>query len=456
MQSILRSSSFRLLLLYLSLFALSASALLGVVYWATAGFMEREAKATIEAEIQGLAEHYRTDELTGLLDTIQSRLDRNPTSASIYLLTDAFRNPILGNINHLPEALAESSGWVELSLSREQVMDDTPHHALAQVFIIKNRFYLLVGRDVEVLHRTKRMIQDAMVLGLGVTLLMGLIGGLIFSRGVLSRIDRINQTCRHIVQGDLSDRVPVHGSSDELDVLASNFNHMLDQLDEMVENVKRVSDNIAHDMRTPLSRLRQRIEEGLMQPRSEEEYRELLGSASEEVDQLINTFNALLRIAKIEAKQRKDGFEALDLKQLLADVVELYEPLGEDKEQTVHFTMADELNGDFIGDRHLLFQALANLLDNAIKYSPEGGDICVSFTLVDGQRVIRVQDSGEGIAPENHKRVMQRFFRQDSSRTTKGVGLGLSLVNAVFKLHNIHIRFENQDKGMAVICQLPA
>lgn len=453
MQRVIRSSSFRLLLLYLLLFTLSTSSLLGVIYWATAGFMEREAKATIEAEIASLAEHYAQNELVGLLDTIQSRLERNPTSASIYLLTDAFRNPIKGNIDRLPESLAKSNGWVELSLSREQVMDDRPHHALAQVFLIKNRFYLLVGRDVEHLYRTKKMIQDAMVLGLVIMILMGLVGGMIVSRSAVSRIDRINQTCRHIVQGDLSDRVPLRGSDDELDVLAGNFNHMLDQLDEMVESVKRVSDNIAHDMRTPLSRLHQRIEEGLMESKTEADYSQVLERAAEEVNQLIQTFNALLRIAQIESKRKKDGFEDLNLVQLLEDVVELYEPLSEDKSQT--FVFEHDATGDFVGDRHLLFQAFANLLDNAIKYSPEGGEVQVKFTQQAGMRVILVEDSGEGIAPENHKRVMQRFFRQDSSRSTAGVGLGLSLVNAVFKLHRIHIQFENKAQGMRVICRLP-
>jgi len=453
MNRLLSSTSFKFALLYMTLFAASVGILLAFLYWSTAGMMERQSRETIEMEVQALAERYQMTGTAGLLDLIQQRLQRNPTSASIYLLTDQDMKPILGNLTHWPKAMPDQ-GWVELELSSDLVLDDKSHAARAKLFVLQNGFHLLVGRDIEHLRKTQTMVFDALCYGLGLTITLGLVGGLLLSRKILRRVENLNRTCKQIMAGDLQQRMPINGSDDELDSLAATLNDMLDRISDLMEGMRRISDSIAHDMRTPLSRLRHTLETGLSEQTDETERRALLERAVDEADSMLSTFNALLRIGKIEAGREREAFIEIWIDQLLSDVVELYEPLAEDKEQLMEVRLQPDLCIE--GDRNLLFQAFANLLDNAIKYSPRGGKISLTLAMVDGKPIAEICDSGPGIPRCEQKKVFQRFYRAEKSRTTQGNGLGLSLVEAVFRLHDIAITLDNCSGGLSVRCDFSA
>ncbi|WP_027857328.1 sensor histidine kinase [Marinobacterium jannaschii] len=453
MNRLLRSTSFKFALLYMTLFAASVGILLAFLYWSTAGMMERQSRETVEMEVQALAERYQMTGTAGLLDLIQKRLQQNPTSASIYLLTDREMKPILGNLRHWPEAMPDQ-GWVELELSSDLVLDDKSHAARAKLFVLQNGFHLLVGRDIENLRKTQKMVFDALCYGLALTITLGLVGGLLLSRKMMRRVDNLNRTCKQIMAGDLQQRMPINGSNDELDRLAHTLNEMLDRISDLMEGMRRISDSIAHDMRTPLSRLRHTLETGLEESTAEADRRALLERAVDEADGMLSTFNALLRIGKIESGQEREAFIDIWIDQLLSDVVELYEPLAEEKQQQLVVSLQPDLCIE--GDRNLLFQAFANLLDNAIKYSPPGGKISLTLSLQDEKPIAEICDSGPGIPASEQKKVFQRFYRAEKSRTTQGNGLGLSLVEAVFRLHDIVISLDNCNSGLSVRCDFSA
>jgi signal transduction histidine kinase len=274
------------------------------------------------------------------------------------------------------------------------------------------------------------------------------------SQRMASRIEAINRTNRDIIDGDLSRRIPLQGTNDELDRLASGLNEMLDRIQALMEEVRRVSDNIAHDLRTPLGRLHNQLDN----LHSEVERAGLDTSSIEqalsESEGLLSTFNALLRIARIEARSRTEGFAQVDLTALVRDAAEYYEPLAEAREQTLAVKADPAVQ--LVGDRDLLFQAIANLLDNAIKYTPRGGEVRVTLAVMaPGTAELTVVDTGPGIPPAARQQVFQRFFRLEDSRSTPGNGLGLSLVEAVVHLHGMTIRVSDNSPGTRITLGIP-
>ncbi len=446
---LLRSFSFRLAFTYMALFGASVLLLLWFIYWSTAAYMSRQADATIAAEITGLAERYDMDGLAGLINVINKRLSRKPTGSSIYLLTTAINTPIAGNLNRWPAIEADKDGWLNFQLENASQGKNKIHLARARSFTLSGDFHLLVGRDIYELEETQRRIIRALILGFVITLILGGGGGFVLSHRVIKRLESINITSREIINGDLSRRSPLHQSGDEFDTLASNLNLMLDRIEELMDDVRRVSDNIAHDLRTPLARLRNRLE--LLRAEQEKTGQDptLAEQAISEADGLLKTFTALLRIARIETRQRKDAFNDVDIRALLHDVVELYEPLAEDKGLSLNLQI--DANVHIQGDRDLLFQAMANLLDNAIKYTPAEGQIQINL---DSHR-ISISDSGPGIPENERQQVFQRFYRLEKSRTTPGSGLGLSLVDAVAKIHGMSVKLEDNQPGLRVECEFP-
>ena len=446
---LLRSTTIKLAVLYLLLFTSSVLVLSGFLYWATAGYMERQARATIEAEIQGLSERYEHTGLAGLSLLINQRLKRNPTSASIYLLVDPNGTRVIGNLDRWPQVDPDPQGWVELRLSSDKVLDDKSHPARAQLFTLRGGFGLLVGRDMQYLHNLELLILEALGWGVLLTSLLGLAGGLWIGRRFLRRVELLDKTAQEIMAGDMAQRMPLRGSDDELDSLARTLNQMLDRINQLMNGVKQVSDNIAHDMRTPLSRLRQTLETAQDSRLDQAEQQLRIEQAVQEADQLLGTFNALLRIGNIEARRQRQAFETLSLNQLVDDVVELYEPIAEDRQQQIHYQHS--LVSPIMGDRNMLFQVLANLLDNALKYSPEQGQISISLQQPALNCIeLSIRDSGPGIPDELRDKVFQRFYRLEESRTTPGNGLGLSLVRAVCDLHDIEIQLHNGNPGTEV------
>jgi len=448
-RKLLRSSSFRLALVYMALFSTSVVLLLGFIYWSTAGYMARQTDATIEAEITGLAERYRLTSLDGLVRSIGDRLKRNPVGSTVYLLTDADFRPIVGNLDRWPNIAPGEDGWLSIELEQASVGEEAVHKARARTFVLRGGFHLLVGRDMHELTETRALIIRTLGWGFGITVLLGVAGGLMMSRSTMRRIEAINQTSREIIQGDLSRRIPSGGSGDDFDQLTENLNSMLDQIETLMDGVRHVTDNIAHDLKTPLTRLRNRLEAINMQENPAAADVEI---AIAEADSLLTTFNALLRIARIEAGHRVAGFENVRLSQLVRDVVELYEPLAHARQQGVSARVEEGI--DVRGDRDLLFQAVANLVDNAIKYTPDSGRIEIVLERDDAAARISVCDNGPGIPPAERERVFGRFVRLESSRNAPGNGLGLSLVAAVAKLHRANVVLDGDD-GLRVSLSLP-
>ena len=451
---LLRSFSFRLAFTYMALFGASVLVLLGFIYWSTAAYMSQQTDATIDAEITGLAERYDMDGLDGLIDVINERLSRKPTGSSIYLLTTALNTPIAGNLNRWPAVQADKDSWLNFQLENAGRGKDEIHLARARSFTLSGGFHLLVGRDIYELEETQQRIIRALILGFVITLILGGVGGVVLSRRVMKRLESINTISREIIEGDLSRRIPLRHSGDEFDSLASNLNAMLDRIEELMDDVRRVSDSIAHDLRTPLARLRNRLELLCIDAERHNGDADLAKQAMADADGLLETFNALLRIARIETRQRREAFDKLDMGTLLHDVVELYEPLAEEKGQSLKLQIDDIVH--LRGDRDLLFQAMANLLDNAIKYTPSQGRIRVTLEARDGHGRITLADSGPGIPETERQQVFQRFYRLEKSRTSPGSGLGLSLVEAVAKIHGMTMKLEDNQPGLRVVCDFPA
>ena len=451
------SYTFRLALLYALIFSVSTLFLFYFFYLFTASYMTQQVDDTIQAEIQSLAERYDDAGLEGMAALIAARVRRQQaqtTGDSIYLLTTYTLQPLVGNLDQWPKNTTADNDWIEFRLVINQETNET-HLARAKIFRLPGRYGLLVGRDINQLTEAKRRIVQALTWGLAIMLLLAFAGGLVLSRRTVRKIERINQTTRSIMSGDLSRRVPLSHHNDDFDQVAENLNQMLDRIQRLMEDIRRVSDGIAHDLRTPLARLRQHLEEARRQAEPDAESARYLEGSIKEADSLLNTFNALLRIARIEARQIKFGFREIDFHALIADVVEFYEPLAEEKQQRLTTDLQAGITS--WGDRDLMFQATANIIENAIKYTPQNGEIGISLRRLDDQVVITIADNGPGIPSAQREHVFRRFYRLDQSRSTSGNGLGLSMVSAIIAIHNgsIELQGNRPRPGLRAIMKLP-
>ena len=450
---LLQTSTFRLAALYLVLFALSVGALLAYVYWNTAVLLERQTDETIRAEVQGLADFYRLRGLPGILYTIQTR-SREETG-SIYLLTDPAKRRVAGNLDAFPAEAATDQNWIEFPIFVRR--GDTPERHVARAYHtgLSGGYDLVVGRDVEALRQFAAIIRRTLFWALAIALVLGLGGGLLMSRNFLRRVDAITAASRSIMGGNMAGRMPVSGTGDELDRLALALNAMLEQIGRLMTGLQEVSSNVAHDLKTPLTRIKARVE-GALRSGMKNEYREALEKTVEESDRLLQTFNALLSIARAEAGQSREGLEAVDARTILADVAELYEPMAEEQGGRLRIDAGQEL--PVLADRQLLAQAINNLIDNALKYGARPGEapeIAVSGGAANGKVVISVADRGGGIPEADRERVIERFVRLDQSRSRPGNGLGLSLVAGVMKLHGGELVLEDNHPGLVAKLVLP-
>ena len=449
-----RSSSFRLASIYAGLFGVSVLILLAFIYWSTAGLLARQTDETIESEIRGLAEQYRQRGTAGLAAVIRDRVARDPDGSTVYLLaTQSFR-PIVGNLNRWPSAAADEEGWIGFRLSEREGDSQRVRRARARVFTLPGGAHLLVGRDVRALEETTALLIRALSWGLAITILLALAGGAMMSASMLRRIEAINQTSREIMTGDLSRRIPTKGTGDDFDQLAESLNTMLERIETLMDGVRQVSDNIAHDLRTPLTRLRGRLEQLRGQDAADEQGRVLLEQAVSDADGLLTTFGALLRIAEIESGGRRVDFQDVALDALVHDAAEFYEPLSQEKGQRFNVVVQGGLRAR--GDRDLLFQALANALDNAVKYTPKEGTVSITLSRIGDAAEIAISDTGPGIPEAERENVFRRFYRLEPERRAPGNGLGLSLVAAVAKLHGAHIQLSDNNPGLRLVFRLPA
>ena len=383
----------------------------------------------------------------GLSAAISRRVTDAGSEAGVYLLAGADLAPLVGNLDRWPAAVPDGGGWVHFSLRAEP--KGQTHMARGKTFLLTGDLHLLVGRDLRDLDATRALVRNALAWGLALTGALALLGGWLTSAGVRRRIEAITRTSRDIMAGDLSRRVPSDGSGDDFDQLALSLNAMLARIEALMASLRQVTDNIAHDLRTPLARLRTRLDALRLATAPSPD----LEAAILEADELLATFNALLRIARIESAQARAGFAKLDLVPLAEDLVELYEPLAGERGQTLK--VAVQGPAWVHGDRDLLFQALANLVDNAVKYTPPGGRIELRVAPASGAVLVTVSDSGPGIPPDLQARVFERFYRADASRSAPGSGLGLSLVRAVAQLHGATIRLANTEPGLQVTLSIP-
>jgi signal transduction histidine kinase len=361
----------------------------------------------------------------------------------------------------LGEGVLEHVGWTETVYRRLDDPEGSEHHALVRVFQLPSGFRLLVGRDLDERERLYDIILAAGQWSIAVVIVLGLVGGFFAARRVLRRIDAMTETSKTIMAGDLSGRLPVAGSEDELDRLAVNLNAMLERIEALMRGFKEVSDNIAHDLKTPLTRLHNRAEEALRLGKSDDDYREALEATIAESDELIRTFNALLMIARTESGQSSTPMAEFDAADMVQGIAELYEPLAEEK--GLGFRVDAQGLLSMRGNRELLTQALANLVDNALKYglcdsaSANGvpSEVVVSAANDGDKMKLSVADHGPGVPEADREHVVQRFVRLEQSRTEPGSGLGLSLVSAVAHLHGGELKLEDNNPGLKACLILP-
>ena len=462
---LIRTTAFRLTLVYLFLFALFAASLLGYFAWNTRRLITEQITSTVNAETGELSDIFGRRGLRGLVFNIENRALR--PGANLYLVTTPAGQAIAGNVGSLAPGVMGSLGWSETAYRRLDDQDNADHRALVRVTELTSGFRLLIGRDLDERRRLFGIVAKAAQWSLLIVIVLGLGGGIFVARRVLRRIDAMTGTTQRIMAGDLSGRLPVGRSGDELDRLAENLNAMLERIEALMIGLKEVSDNIAHDLKTPLTRLRNRAEEALAKSSNEAEYRSALERTIEESDGLIRTFNALLMIARAESGQARDNMDNFDAADVANGIHELYEPLAEDNGMTLQVKTAP---APLHGNRELISQALANLVENAIKYGkpvaaaqPLGADAVVSAKEIliearrDGDQVLlSVTDHGPGIPEADRGHAVERFVRLEASRTLPGSGLGLSLASAVATLHNGDLRLGDANPGLRATLAIPA
>jgi signal transduction histidine kinase len=456
---LLRTTAFRLTLVYLTVFAVFAAFLLGYFTLNTRRLITEQITSTVNAEITGLTEQYEQGGIRQLALIVEVR-SRRPGS-SLYLVTTPTGEGLAGNVGSLLPGVLDRPGWAETSYRRLEDAAGTEHRALVRVFQLSGGFRLLVGRDLEERERLYNIIANAGRWSLAIVIVLGLAGGFFVSRRVLRRIDAMTDSVHTIMAGDLAGRLPIAGTGDELDRLAEHLNAMLERIEALMRGLKEVSDNIAHDLKTPLTRLRNRCEQALRAAKGEAEYRAALESTIDESDGLIHTFEALLMIARAESGHARENMSEFDAAEVARGIGELYEPLAEQK----GLDLKIETKGPtpVRGNRELVSQAVANLVDNAIKYAgpdraaANGAPAEVVLTAQnDGDRILlAVSDAGPGIPAADRLRATERFVRLEQSRSQPGSGLGLSLAAAVARLHGGELRLEDNHPGLRSVIALP-
>lgn len=447
---LLRSAGVRLALVYAVVFGLSALALILYLWWASTGLLTRQVDVAIRADVVALAERWRAGGADALRDTIRDRLARGAQPDALYLLADPLLRPVAGNVQAWPTGLNSVDSVVEASVVRGG------EAGLARVwrYDLADGYHLLVGRDVRTRAALRDLVESAL---LWAALLVGLlvaVGSLLVRGQFRHLLLRVSDTAAAIEAGDLTRRVQLSGRGDELDRLATLINAMLDRIGQLMEGVRAVSNNIAHDLRTPVTRARARLEDAAVHAESAGELRAATERAVADLDGVTQVFEALLRIAEIEAGARRSAFARLDAAPLLAGLADLYEVAAE--EHGLRLEMRAEGALPVLGDAALLQQALANLLDNAVKFSPPGGCIHLCGEGRDGRILLVVGDEGPGIPDADRARAAERFFRGEAARNTPGFGLGLALAQAVAVLHGGVLLLEDAGPGLRAILDLPA
>ena len=449
MTRLLRSYSFRLTLLYVGLFGVSVLVIFAVVYGATASYLTLGLELSVESEMAAMLDARSDGGLPALIKAVNEHASESTSRLTYTLLQDGSGRRLAGN---LPPQRAKP-GWQDLPLPAGEDGADEGVVIHAKGLIV-NDLYLMVGESTFQLGEIREFIARSMGWGLLVTAALALAGGMVMSAGLLRRVEAVRRTAQEIMAGDLSRRVPTRNSGDDFDQLSASLNQMLDRIQTLMEGLRQVSNDIAHDLRTPLTRLRQRLEAARLKARTVDDYAGVVDSTLADTDQILRTFGAMLRIAQIEAGTARSRFAAVDLSGVLRAIVDLYAAFAEDQQQVLTGKIADGVSVH--GDRELLTQMLVNLVENALRHSPPGTLVQVGLERQAETVLCSIADNGPGIPKEEHDKVFRRFYRLDTSRATPGSGLGLSLVAAIAELHGVAISLADNQPGLRVALRFKA
>jgi len=449
---LVRTITFKLALVQAGLFAASAALLFASVFWSMSGYARTQLRAAITAELTTLVEERSSDGLAELVHTIELRTRNGAAAGHGYLLRSADGRRLAGTL--APEV--ERPGWQDLAIAADPpgTSDDEPHRVEVLGETLPTGELLMVGRDTRDVSDVEERLIQSFGVAAAITLMLAILGGVLTSIGALRRVEAINAITRRIIEGDLGRRVPVHGTGDEFDKLALNTNEMLDRIQLLMEGLRQVSNDIAHDLRTPLTHLHQHLEAARQGPRTLEAHEAAIEAASGDVNAILRIFASLLRIAQVEAGARRSGFADLDLSAMFAAIAEVYGPVAEDAGQSMVTEIEPGLQMQ--GDRDLLTQMLANLVENAIRHAGPVSRIALSLHRDGAELLGEVSDSGAGIPAAQRDRVFGRFVRLDVSRPSEGHGLGLALVKAIADLHGIRIALADNRPGLRATLHIPA
>jgi signal transduction histidine kinase len=443
----LRSSTLRLALICIGVFGTVVCSLFSYVYWSTASYLRSRSDHAIAAERAVLHHAYDDAGRHGLIMAIAQRIAEQRLEGGLYLLTDASLEPVAGNLTAWPAPLKGVQGWGNFDAPEWQGEDAERPLLRAAFETLPDGSHLLVGKDIDDLDEFAEQIMMALTLSVLFTFVLAGFSSIFVTRRTVARIEAINATSRAIMHSGLGQRrIPRKGNGDEWDQLAENLNRMLDRIEGLMAEVKEVSDNVAHDLRTPLARMRGRLEKAYVSRRDGDHDQALIGDTMADLDAVLRMFTSLTRISQIETSDRMAAFRTVNLAHLAREVAELFDAAAEEKGGRLSVTADQPLL--VTGDRDLLFDAVANLIDNAIKHGRDAGQVAVEVALENGGAVIAIADDGPGIPASESQQVFKRFYRLERSRRTPGNGLGLSLVAAVARLHDARIELSDNAPGL--------
>lgn len=444
-----RSSPVRYALVFASVATVVMGGLLFVIYWSMLSLLERHLDETIEQQLEVLHNDYRQDGRDAVIRLVRQHEERNRDSPVHFMVRDGTGSVIAGDF---PTSGAQA-GWQTFPARSLVDGQQSVYRLRGYGESFDGNTFVLVTHDTKDLHQTRELIIASFAIALGLTVVLSLGGGLVIGRTLLRRVEDVNRTARAIMEGDLSQRIPVVRSEDEFGRLAESLNCMLARIQELLENLQQVSNDIAHDLRTPLGRLRQRLEACRRKTQSRAEYEAAIDAAISESTTILETFDAMLRIAQIEAGARRARFASISIGNIVDNVVEVFSAAAEDEGKRIEGKV--EYDGTVHGDRELLMQMLANLVENAILHTPAGTNVVACVARENNRVRLTVSDDGPGIRMEERERVLRRFLRLDTSRVTPGSGLGLSLVSAVAKLHDAELSLSDNGPGLRVSIMFP-
>jgi signal transduction histidine kinase len=440
----LRTEGFRLSALYAGVFALSVVILGAVVLVITNQALRDQILTFSATDIAAIRNGYSSQGMREAREVAQ-QLMSGPANSGLYLLQQDGK-VVAGNLPVMPTR----AGTIEFSFSDKGRVREV----LGRGDFLAPGLYVFSGSDMARLRAVQAHIFNIMLALFAAALLIAVAGGALVSRSFLRRTDAMARACRDIMQGDLKLRIPVRGTRDELDRLAEAINAMLARISALMENLSQVSNDIAHDLRTPVTHLRNRLERARADSRSAEDYAQALEAAIAKADEILGLFTALLRIAQIEGGERRAAFAPLELGGLLAQMRDLFEPVAEETKHGLQLAAGDK--AIVRGDRQLLVQLFSNLIENAIVHTPSGTRIALSLSREEGRAVVRVSDNGPGVPREEHDRLFRRLYRREASRSQPGYGLGLALVSAIAELHGATVRLiDGTRPGLTVEIAFP-